>query len=77
MMLGAAYQPVTYGIDVAAVQGQVRIRAVNTFDGMTGQTYARLLGFRSVGCQQLLGDHQVLVVDSHLCGQLDSSRQPR
>ena len=44
MMLGAAYQPVTYGIDVAAVQGQVRIRAVNTFDGMTGQTYARLLG---------------------------------
>jgi hypothetical protein len=37
--LGATYQPVTYGMAQAAVQGQVSIHAVNDFEGMRGQIY--------------------------------------
>src|SRR5215831_16669678 len=41
MLLSAAYQPVTYGIDVATVQGPVSssLRTVNTFGEMRGQLY--------------------------------------
>ncbi len=39
MMLGATYQPVTYGMAAAAVQGPVKIRAVNDFEEMRGQIY--------------------------------------
>jgi hypothetical protein len=39
MTLGATYQPVTYGMAEAAVQGPLSIRAVNAFAGMRGQIY--------------------------------------
>jgi hypothetical protein len=41
VLLSAAYQPVRYGDDAAAVQGPVSssIRAVNTFGNMRGQLY--------------------------------------
>jgi hypothetical protein len=39
VLVGATYQPVTYGMGGAAVQGSVSIRAVNDFGGMPGQTY--------------------------------------
>jgi hypothetical protein len=39
MMLGTAYQPVTYGMGAVAVQGPVSIRTVNDFEGLRGQMY--------------------------------------
>jgi hypothetical protein len=39
LIVGATYQPVTYGMGAEAVQGQVSIRAVNDFGGMALQTY--------------------------------------
>jgi hypothetical protein len=39
MMLGAAYQPVTYGAVVPGVQGPVQVRIVNNFEHMRGQIY--------------------------------------
>jgi P pilus assembly chaperone PapD len=39
IVLGATYQPVTYGMAAAAVQGPVSVRIVNDFGGLRGQIY--------------------------------------